>query len=64
MGDAPVRYFGSAKVTRRDDLCECTPEEMDKRRRKFDGHIWEMLKSPVVRENLRKINREKYGIEG
>jgi len=56
-----VEKIGSATVTLRDDDCECSPEEMAERRRKLDAVVRRILESPVARENLRRINLERYG---
>lgn len=64
MGIVSVEYYGNAKVTLRDDDCECSPEEMAERRRKFDDVIARLLEDPGIRARLRQINLEKYGIEG
>ncbi len=64
MAIVRVDTFGGATVTLRDDDCQCSPEEMAKRRRELDRFIAELLQQPAVRENLRRINRERYGIEG
>ncbi len=46
-----------------DYIRDVPPEEMARRRRELDRTIAQLLQNPVTRENLRQLNREKYGIE-
>ncbi len=65
MGIVSVTYYGSAKVTLIEP--DLPPEQLEaecaKNRQALDAVLHRILSKPENAERLRKINKERYGIE-